>query len=126
MTCADTKVCWIFPVLAVYVADYPEQCLVACCMEDRCPECPIPPNKRGEHQDSKSYVSQNQEEVMDLLRLDLLGSCSVNFKAHGCCPTYPPFWMDLPHSNIFTCFTPNLLHQLHKGVFKDHLVQWCT
>lgn len=123
MTCADTNVRWVFPILATYVADYPEQCLVACCMENRCPMCSVAPDERGEHQEPGDHSFRDKAVVIELLKGASAGT--ANLKAHGLRPTYPPFWKDLPHAEIFFCFTPDLLHQLHKGVFKDHLVEWC-
>ncbi|KAL0067725.1 hypothetical protein AAF712_005165 [Marasmius tenuissimus] len=123
MTCSDGCIRWAFPILAAYVADYPEQCLVACCMENRCPICRVGPKKRGEH---KPSPLRSPVEAIYLLDRHKEGYNDHEFADDGMRPIHEPFWAKLPLSNIFQAFTPDLLHQLHKGVFKDHLVKWCT
>ena len=121
ITCVSGWVCKVHTILAAYIADFPEQCLVACCLESRCPQCLVPHNKRGLPVGSEP---RNQKKTMEILMQCTDGLKPKNFISQGLRPVNP-FWASLPHTDIFQCFMPNIHHQLHKGIFKDHFVSWC-
>ncbi|KAG8724120.1 hypothetical protein FRC09_000267 [Ceratobasidium sp. 395] len=121
MLCADGGVRRVHPILAAYIADYEEQARIACVRDGRCPICWVPNDERADI--SQEYDLRDRHEVLDALE-DYWAGDSTAIKALGIRPT-DPFWADLPFVEMSKCITPDLLHQIHKGVF-DWIVKWCT
>lgn len=125
MTGGDGAVRLCFPVVAAYVADHPEQCLVACTRFGQdCPMCPVKQDDFGNHickpfRDSMSSL----RSINRAGRQPTLARADEVLKTAGLNYIRNPFWKDLPHFNIHQSFPPDLLHQIYQGVFK-HLVAW--
>ncbi|EPQ50928.1 hypothetical protein GLOTRDRAFT_133665 [Gloeophyllum trabeum ATCC 11539] len=124
MVCADRWVRRIFPILAAYVADHPERCLIACCKQNRCPQCLVDPTELGDLLECIRF--RESQRTKKILEHRATGRRVKAFFDEGLRPVDKPFWADLPHTDIFHCFMPDLLHQVHKGIIKDHLLSWCV
>ena len=73
MTCADGYVRRVHPIIAAYVADFPEQCLIACCKESRCPRCKVTSKQRG---DFGSSDPRRQPDILETLATEVRGQPS--------------------------------------------------
>ncbi|KAG8737493.1 hypothetical protein FRC10_008099 [Ceratobasidium sp. 414] len=119
--CGDGGVRRIYPVLASYIADFPEQCKVACTKITHCPTCTVKPEQRG---DLGNAPLRTREGVIAAMVEDKTTG-SAKFRRLGLY-NVKPFWESYPYVDIGCLLTPDLLHQLHKGVMKDHLMKWAA
>ncbi|KAG6818469.1 hypothetical protein H0H93_004738 [Arthromyces matolae] len=106
--------------LGPYIADYPEQVLLACIVQGWCSRCTATfdnldgPGGRRSHEHT-------------LALFDALGKRSLwdDYSIVSDIMVYhQPFTHYFPRADIHELMAPDLLHQIIKGTFKDHLVTW--
>ncbi|KAG9122331.1 hypothetical protein FRC07_001349 [Ceratobasidium sp. 392] len=121
MWCPDGRLRCVYPKVAAYCADFPEQSVQSCTSEGSCPICK-----------TQFHGRSNLKQVLGLCkREETLGALRAYFKTKFVAELQPlnlkpvwPWWGDLEDVNLPTCFTPDLLHQVYQGIFKSHLVRW--
>ncbi|KAF4614058.1 hypothetical protein D9613_007679 [Agrocybe pediades] len=105
--------------LGPYIADYPEQVLLACIVQNWCPRCDAPWNQLDDGDGGR-----RAHELTEALFRGL-GS-KVLWDDYGIVDGILPFTHYFPRADIHELLSPDLLHQIIKGTFKDHLVTWVT
>ncbi|KAF8155158.1 hypothetical protein K438DRAFT_1863011 [Mycena galopus ATCC 62051] len=102
--------------LGPYIADYPEQVLLACVVQGWCPRCTA---SRDDLDGPGGRRTQLHTETL----FDVLNHGDM-WDQYGVIPDVLPFTWDFPRADIYELLSPDLLHQVIKGTFKDHLVAW--
>ncbi|KAG9083719.1 hypothetical protein FRC06_004403, partial [Ceratobasidium sp. 370] len=118
MWCPDGRLRRVYPRIAAYLADWPEQNLHSCTSEGSCPVCSTDWGDRGSNEQPAPL--RDREETLNAIRAYLAYRDVGELRGLKLKPVWP-WWGDLPHVNLASCFTPDLLHQLYQGVFKSHL-----
>ncbi|KAH9916552.1 hypothetical protein B0H21DRAFT_781954 [Amylocystis lapponica] len=114
--CADGHYRRCIYGLGPYIADYPEQALLACIVQGWCPKC------TANHNDLDSGGGRRSRNHTGVL-VEELGQ-DILWQDYGIVSDIVPFTNDFPRADIHQLLSPDLLHQLIKGTFKDHLVDW--
>lgn len=110
---ADGKVRHTHPIYAIHLADYQEQVLIGCCKGCRCPMCRAALKSLGI---LKTYEPQWTLETAEAIK------AGTDFDLNS---VSSPYWERLPLVRLHTLFPPDALHQLLKGMFKNHVFSWC-
>ncbi|KAG6888151.1 hypothetical protein C0992_009495 [Termitomyces sp. T32_za158] len=100
-----------------YIADYPEQVWLAGIVQDWCPKCDAHP----ESLDAPNSLRRSHKGT------EFLMSCfdpRILWSDYGIQCDVKPFTCAFPRADIHELLSPDLLHQIIKGTFKDHLVTW--
>ncbi|KAG2079823.1 uncharacterized protein F5147DRAFT_749460 [Suillus discolor] len=104
--------------LGPYIADYPEQLILSGVVQNWCPRCLA--NRKD--LDSDQPCLHRHEAHTELLIEQLTHKQA--WDEYGIIANVVPFTNDFPRADIHELLSPDILHQIIKGTFKDHLVDW--
>jgi hypothetical protein len=113
----DTLLRNCFPILSVYIADYPEQVLLTLIKYGSCPKCKVPSNIIA---NDLSIYPPHSQHSNNVLRQTL---SAQDLWAQHQLINIIPFTTSWPYSDIHVAISPDILHQIFKGVFK-HVMTW--
>ncbi|KIJ06883.1 hypothetical protein PAXINDRAFT_42024, partial [Paxillus involutus ATCC 200175] len=114
--CPDRHFRHVIFGIGPYLADYPEQVLLSGIVQNWCGRCiAFPTNLDGGGAPRTSKLTKALVEELPLGTL---------WDEWGVDSNITPFTDDFPRADIHQLLAPDILHQLVKGTFKDHLVEW--
>ncbi|KAG1801992.1 uncharacterized protein BJ212DRAFT_1450008 [Suillus subaureus] len=114
--CGDGHFQCIIYSLGPYIVDYEEQLVLSCIVKHWCPKCiAVRTNLNGS---GMYHCHGHTDFLIDELHGDVLWD---EFSIIG---DLIPFTNNFPQADIHELLSFDLLHQLIKGAFKDHLVDW--
>ncbi|KAG1886992.1 hypothetical protein F4604DRAFT_1889809 [Suillus subluteus] len=102
--------------LGPYIADYEEQVRLACILQNWCAKC-------LSHHGNLDEISLNRSRAHADALIEECDSGTLRFE-YSLVGELVPFTNDFPRADIHELLAPDLLHQLIKGAYKDHLVDW--
>ncbi|KAG1794380.1 uncharacterized protein HD556DRAFT_1236734 [Suillus plorans] len=104
--------------LGPYIADYPEQILLSGIVQNWCPCC----LGHRKDLDGSQPCLHRCEAHTELLIKQL--TYKQAWDEYGIIADLIPFTNDFPRADIHELLSLDILHQIIKGTFKDHLVDW--
>lgn len=133
--CADGEKRRFYPRISGWIADYPEQRLMAGLLDRRCPWCEVKPNNLGDlpvnygqhHETERTteYVytgekPRNHVRYAELFHTRGIGQHHVTLAEAGVKVEQNPLWSML--GNVGDVPKPDLLHTIYLGVLKSLLL----
>ncbi|KAI0808970.1 hypothetical protein BC629DRAFT_1480632 [Irpex lacteus] len=116
MQCPDGHYRKVVFELGPFIADYPEQVMLAGIVQGWCPKC-LSPSADLQESDEPRF-RELTETLLQYFDDDRL------WETFGIDAGVIPYTAHFPRADIHELLSPDILHQLVKGTFKDHLVTW--